>query len=171
MIAAKLKQQSCINMFKLLLLCHVKMVDGHCNDGCGYLVRSNALNIERGVHKTLHSTVHDSMIIQIFILLMKSNSRMPWNGRHVVYFSVNFKGRSLITYLVLVVFWFIWWHFFSCFFFRLDDSFLILPQITNLTLYTNHLSFRIVISVFMYTTRVLVPIWKCHSKSNLLTIF
>ena len=50
---------------------------GHCDDGCGYLVRSNALNIEREVHKTLQSTVHDSMIIQLFILLMKSNSRMP----------------------------------------------------------------------------------------------
>ena len=57
--------------------CHVKMVDGHCDDGCGYLVRSNALNIEREVHKTRQSTIHDSMIIQIFILLMKSNSRMP----------------------------------------------------------------------------------------------
>ena len=57
--------------------CHVKMVDGHCDDGFGYLVRSNALNTEREVHKTLQLTVHDSMIIQIFILLMKSNSRMP----------------------------------------------------------------------------------------------
>ena len=43
----------------------------HCDDGCGYLVRSNALNTEREVHKTLQSTVHDSMIKQIFILLMK----------------------------------------------------------------------------------------------------
>ena len=44
--------------------CHVKMVDGHCDDGCGYLVRSNALNTKREVYKTLQSTVHDSMIIQ-----------------------------------------------------------------------------------------------------------
>ena len=41
--------------------CHVKMVDGHCDDGFGYLVRSNALNTEREVHKTLQLTVHDSM--------------------------------------------------------------------------------------------------------------
>ena len=41
------------------------------------LVRSNALDTEREVHKTLQSTVHVSMIMQIFILLMKSNSRMP----------------------------------------------------------------------------------------------
>ena len=157
----------------LTFSCHVMLRwwMGHCADECRYLVRSNALNTERKIHKTLQSTVHDSLIIQIFILLLKSNSRMPWNGRHVVYVNVNFKGRSLITYLVLVVFWFIWWHFFSCFFFRLHDSFLILPQITHLTLYTIHfLSFRILISVFMYTTRVLVPIWKCHSKSNLLTV-
>ena len=94
----------------------------------------------------------------IFILLMKLNSRMPWNGGHVVYmyFTVNFKSKNLITYLALVVFRFIWWHFFSFCFFRLDDSFLILPQITHLTLYTIlFLYFRIVISVFMYTTRVL----------------
>ena len=117
-----------------------------------------------------------TIVWQIFILPMKSNSRMPWNGRHVVYLSVNFKSRSLITYLVLVVFWFIWWHFFSCFFFRLDDSFLILPKITHLTLYTIHfLSFKIVISVFMYTTRVwsLIQVnknWKCDCNSNLLTV-
>ena len=76
--------------------CHVKMVDGHCDDGCGYLVRSNALNTEREVHKTLQSTVHDSMIIQIFILRMKSNLRMPWNGRHVVYFGVNLRVEVLL---------------------------------------------------------------------------
>ena len=90
--------------------------------------------------------------------LMKLNSRMLWNGRHVVYFTVNFKSKNLITYLALVVFRFIWWHFFGCFVFRLYDSFLILLQITHLTLYKiRFLYFRIVISVFIYTTRVLVP--------------
>ena len=33
---------------------------------------------------------------------LKINAKI--NGRHVVYFSVNFMGRSLITYLLLVVF-------------------------------------------------------------------
>ena len=81
----------------LTFSCHVMLRwwMGHCDDGCEYLVRSNALNTEREVHKTLLSTVHDGMIIQIFILLMKSNSIMPWNGRQVVYFSVNFKSYNL----------------------------------------------------------------------------
>ena len=107
----KMRNKALLSAVRTLTFsCHVMLRwwMGHCDDGCGYLVRSNALNTEREVHKTLQSTVHDSMIIQIFILLMKSNSRMPWNGRHVVYLSVNFKSRSLITYLVLVVFWFIW---------------------------------------------------------------
>ena len=65
----------------LTFSCHVMLRwwIRHCDNGCGYLVRSNALNTEREVHKTLQSTVHDSMIIQIFILLMRSNSRILYS--------------------------------------------------------------------------------------------
>ena len=73
--------------------CYVKMVDGHCDDGCGYLV-----NTEYWTWGTQNASieVHDSMIIQIFILRMKSNLRMPWNGRHVVYFGVNLRVEFLL---------------------------------------------------------------------------
>ena len=65
--------------------CHVKMVDGHCDDGCGYLVRSNALNTEREVHKTLQLTVHDSMTnihftneVELENALKRSTRRLFW---------------------------------------------------------------------------------------------
>ena len=66
----KMRKQALLSAVRTLTYsCHVTLRwwIRDCDDGCGYLVRSNALNTEREVHKTLQSTFHDSMIIQIFI--------------------------------------------------------------------------------------------------------